>query len=271
MMKQHYLLTLIVLLMATTSFSQTTPTFVLVHAQWHGKWSWDKLAPLLTSKGYRVITFDMPGHGDDTAAAENITLEDCVQKVVSIVTGQQGPVILVAHSSGGVVMAQASEILGKDKVASLVFLDAFMPNNGESVFSLAEKFAPEGTPLGKTLILSQDHKTISLNFEKIGELLYHDCSPADLANTKTRLRPGPVAMLATPARLSQQNYGAIPKFYILCTEAKDMDKSTLSGNVPCEEVFKIASSHSPFFSMPGKLAEILTSIANNKVLQVQPN
>ncbi|GAB3227979.1 hypothetical protein GCM10027423_64650 [Spirosoma arcticum] len=63
--------------------------------------------------------------------------------------------------------------------------------------------------------------------------------------------------LDTPVTVTDAHYGVIPKVYILCTQAKDSDKSSLVQNVPCQKVYELASSHSPFFSMPERLAAIL--------------
>ncbi len=260
-MKSIYCLALMIFGVMTTSFSQQqTKTYVFVHAQWHGAWSWYKVVPLMEGKGYKTIIFDLPGHGADTALVEGVSLKDCVNKVVSIANAQSGEVILVGHSSGGVVIAQAGEILGKDKVASLVFLDAFLPNDGESVFSLAGKYTSAGTPLGQSLLVSEDQKSVSLNLDKVEELLYHDCSPADLSFAKSHLRKGPLAVLATPVSVTNENYGSIPKYYILCSQAKDMEKAKLSENVKCKKVYTLESSHSPFFSIPDQLSEILEDI-----------
>jgi hypothetical protein len=65
------------------------------------------------------------------------------------------------------------------------------------------------------------------------------------------------APLGTPVSLSDDIYGKIPKYYILCTQSKDLDKSILPTRVECQKVYKINSSHSPFFSQPKELANIL--------------
>lgn len=257
-----FLLLIVGFLMAHSGFSQSTKrTFVLVHAQWHGAWCWNKVVPLLQGGGHNAISFDMPGFGQDQTPTEQVSFEACIEKVVKEVLAQPGMVWLVGHSSSGLVIAQAAERLGKEKVAGLVFLDAFLPRDGESVFSLSEKFAgPAGPPLRKSLIVSTDQKTIALNPAMVRELLYNDCTEEDLQYALARLRPGPLSVLATPVRLTQQNYGSIPKYYILCTKAKDMDKFTLSKNVSCREIIELPASHSPFFSMPDKLVEILNRL-----------
>lgn len=258
-MARYSLLTFTFLMMIASAVAQKK-TFVLVHAQWHGSWAWVKVTPLLAGAGHKVITFDLPGLGDDTSSIEDVTLDDYVKKVVDISNAENGPVILVGHSSSGIVIAQAGEVLGPRKVEGLVFLDAFLPKNGESVFSLADKYYPTGTPMGKTLLVSSDQKSVSLAPDRVDEFLYHDCSPADRDYARSRLRSGAVSVLAAPAVLTNYNYGRIPKYYILCTQAKDMDKSQLARNVQCEKVFELPSSHSPFFSMPEKLVAILNDI-----------
>lgn len=90
--------------MVNSVFSQTGKTYVLVHGAWHGAWCWQKVVPLLEARGNKVITFDLPGHGDDTTKPENVTLADYVNKLVSVTNAQKGPVILVGHSMAGVVI-----------------------------------------------------------------------------------------------------------------------------------------------------------------------
>lgn len=255
-----FVLLFFMLSLSTFAQSKQAKTFVLVHAQWHDKSCWNKLVPLMNQNGNKVITLDLPAHGDDTTSADSVTLDDCVKKVSYAANAVVNPVILVGHSSSGIVIAQAAEEMGKAKVAGLVFLDAFLPGDGESVFSLADKYAPETTPLSKALVVSNDHKTVGLDTAKVESLLYHDCTRADIEYAKSRLCIGPIATLATPARLTSK-YLSIPKFYILCTQARDMDKSELAKNVPTKKIFKLESSHSPFISMPDKLAEILTTVA----------
>jgi pimeloyl-ACP methyl ester carboxylesterase len=259
------LLLLSTILIQNISYAQPK-TYVLVHGAWHGAWCWKKVVPLLEAKGNRVLAIDLPGHGDDKAPAASITLDDYVQKVVEVARAQNGPVILVGHSMAGVVIAQAAEVLGKEKAAKLVFLDAFMPQNGESVLAMADKVSahqqasnkPEAGPsLTESLVLSDDKKASMIKAENATQLFYHDCSAADVAFAKAHLGWQSMACLATPVSVTEARYGAVPKVYILCTEAKDLDKSRLVENVPCQKVYKLASSHSPFFSMPEKLVAIL--------------
>ena len=124
--------------MTNNVISQAVKTYILVHGAWHGAWCWYKVVPLLEARGHKVVAPDLPGHGKDTTKPEQVTLADYVNKVVSVANDQNGPVILVGHSMAGVVISQAAEVLGANKISALIYLDAFLPANGESLFALVE-------------------------------------------------------------------------------------------------------------------------------------
>lgn len=267
-MKNSLLLLLLTGLLQTVSQAQSK-TYILIHGGWHGAWCWKKVVPLLEAKGNRVMAIDLPGHGNDKTPIGTVTLDDYVQKIVRVAKARTGPVILVGHSMAGVAIAQAAEVLGTEKVEKLVFLDAFMPKNGESVFALAGKAEAQNKAAGKpasepsvteSLILSDDKKTSLLQPDKVGQLFCHDCSADDAAFAKAHVSGQSMACLATPVTVTDARYGAIPKVYILCTKAKDLDKSSLTENVPIQKLYTLASSHSPFFSMPEKLVAILAEL-----------
>ncbi len=246
--------------------SQSCKTYLLVHGSWHGAWCWDKVIPLLQAKGHKAIAIDLPGHGQHTGPASDISLDDYVDAVVKTAHDQNGPVLLVGHSMAGIVISQAAEKLGSKKISALLYLDAFLPRDGESLFALVEATLKQLPPnsgkatLVGNIILSEDQKTNWVNPAMAAQVFYHDCSEEDKKFALARISTEPIAPSATPLRLTDEVYGVILKYYILCTESKDMDKTFLSTRVPCKKVYTLASSHSPFFSMPEKLVEVLNEI-----------
>jgi pimeloyl-ACP methyl ester carboxylesterase len=253
--------------MTNNVFSPSGKTYLLIHGAWHGAWCWHKVIPLLEAKGHKVIAIDLPGHGHDIRPASDISLNDYVDAVVKTANEQQGQVILVGHSMSGIVISQAAEKLGRKKIQALLYLDAFLPRDGESLFALVEATlkqlstnASRKPNLVENIIISEDHKTNWIKPAMAVQIFCHDCSEEDKQFASARISKEPIAPLATPLRLTDEVYGVIPKYYILCTESQDMDKTFLSTHVPCKKVYTLASSHSPFFSMPQKLVEILSEI-----------
>jgi pimeloyl-ACP methyl ester carboxylesterase len=251
----------------SASAQQDKKTLILIHGAWHGAWCWDKVTPLLIAKNYNVIAMDLPGNGTDTTNADHVTLNDYVQKVKVVANQIQGQVILVGHSMSGVVISQAAEELGKVKVGKLIYLDAFLPKNGESVIGLASMIEstlpadPLRITLASALIIAENHKTSIFKPGMADLLFYNDCSVEDKAFGHKRLSIQAFAPLGTPVSVTDSIYGMIPKYYILCTESKDLDKSVLPTRIKCEKIYRLESGHSPFLSMPVKLVEIFDDIA----------
>lgn len=104
--------------------SRGVTNIVLVHGAWADGSSWSKVIPLLEAKGLQVVAVQLPL----TSLADDVAT---VQRAIALV---DGPLLLVAHSYGGVVITQA----GNDpKVAGLVYVAAFAPQEGQSAFDLA--------------------------------------------------------------------------------------------------------------------------------------
>jgi pimeloyl-ACP methyl ester carboxylesterase len=112
----------------------TSATFVLVHGAWHGGWCWTKLAPLLRAAGHQVFTPTLTGLGERAhQLGPEVDLATHVQDVAAVLEYEDlGDVILVGHSYGGMVIAGVASH-APDRVAQLVYLDAFLPEDGKAV------------------------------------------------------------------------------------------------------------------------------------------
>jgi pimeloyl-ACP methyl ester carboxylesterase len=233
-------------------------TFLLVHGGWHGAWAWKKVIPLLQAKGHTVIALDLPSHGADKTPPEAITLADYTRRIVETANAQSGPVVLVGHSSGGMFISSAAQQLGMVKVSKLIYLDAFLPKNGQSLVDLAGQFdlpVPGKAPFASSWLF--EGPVIALDFDKAVPFLYHDCSAEDVAFAKANIGKQPIAPFATPVQLTDAVYGAIPKFYIVCTQARDFNKAEMAKNVPTQRIATLPTSHSPFLSQPQALTDLL--------------
>jgi len=111
-------------------------TFVLVHGAWQSAGTWDLLRPLLEERGHRVITPVLSGLGtDQDRLSPEISLQQHVEDVAVVLARSADRVILVGHSYAGMIISGAVEI-NPSQVRRLVFLDAFIPEDEQSVLDL---------------------------------------------------------------------------------------------------------------------------------------
>ena len=111
-------------------------TFVLVHGAWQSTGTWDLLSPLLAERGHRVITPILTGLGTDQAhLSAAITLSQHIRDVSLQLSRIPNQVILVGHSYAGMIISGVAD-KNTDQIQRLIFLDAFIPENGQSVLDL---------------------------------------------------------------------------------------------------------------------------------------
>ena len=117
--------------------------FVLVHGAWHGGWCYRDTAAALRAAGHTVFTPTHSGVGDRShQSAENITLETHIRDVSGCIEFEElNDVILCGHSYGGMVITGVADRMA-DRIKALVYLDAFVPEHGDSLIGLINKALP---------------------------------------------------------------------------------------------------------------------------------
>ncbi|HYW50701.1 MAG TPA: alpha/beta fold hydrolase [Gemmatimonadaceae bacterium] len=113
-------------------------TFVIVHGAWGGGWDWKAVDSALTSRGHRVHRVTLTGLGERVHLANaNVGLQTHIDDVVNTIRFEQlRDVTLVGHSYGGMVVTGAAD-QATDRIRRVVYVDAFLPDSGESLASLA--------------------------------------------------------------------------------------------------------------------------------------
>lgn len=169
--------------------------------------------------------------------------------------------VLAGHSLGGTVISQVAERL-PDRVAALVYVAAYLAPSGKSAVDLMRQDGD--SLLTGNILLSDDRLSSRLRPEVVREALYADCSEEDIRFALTRLCPEPVAHSRVKLELSEQRFGSVPRVYIECLRDRTIGlrlQRSMQAILPCSRVEQLDTDHSPFFSAPEQLAQVLCGIA----------
>lgn len=258
--------------------------YLLLHGSFHAAWNWHKVQPLLQARGYQALAPDLPAHGQDRMPASKASLQACVDKVVACLRQWPTPAVLVAHSRSGIVISQVAEQC-PERVAGLVYLAAYLVPNGKSMMDYAvqdteslvvrnvlPRLGAGGAarlgrlfrrPLARAVLprwLPAARQTHRLRPEAYHDALYHDCPPEITSMAHALLEPEPNWPGFTPLRLSEARYGRVPRVYVQCLQDRAVTlalQQRMVSESGCKHVYSLDSGHSPFFSQPQPLVDVL--------------
>lgn len=236
--------------------TKDSKTIVLVHGAWSDASSWNAVIPLLKAQGGEVINVNLAGHGKDTSVTAGITFQTYVDQVKAAI-GTRTNVVLVGHSFAGLVISQVAEE-ASPQIKELVFLAAALPHNGESLLSLAKQ--DPASHIGKYLSIDKENGVAIVAKDAVADIFAADAPQQVQEYLSANIKPEPLAPLATPVQLTEKNFGGVKKIYIYTLNDHAISYPAQqymvkSGKV--SKVYTLASSHTPFISMPEKLAAIL--------------
>ena len=237
-------------------------TFVLVHGAWQSTGTWDLLAPLLEKHGHRVITPVLSGLGtDQRRLSPDITLQEHIADVSLEMSNVPDRVILVGHSYAGMIISGVVEA-NPTRVQRLVFLDAFIPEDGNSVLDLLPPeigayFRDVAREHGNGWRLPGGEGQLDLWGLKPGEA--RDFVRARLCDFSLRCFEEPLrlpanrkaSVLATFVAGVAEGYPARPFFEPFARKAR------ASG----WEIAELKTGHDCHVERPGEVADILVSAA----------
>jgi pimeloyl-ACP methyl ester carboxylesterase len=218
---------------------------VLVHGGFVDGSGWQGVHRLLTQEGYKVSIVQNP----------TLSLEGDVEATRQIIDAQDGPVVLVGHSYGGVVITEAGT---NPNVAGLVYIAAFAPDKGESVDTLIAN-PPPGAPVPP--ILPPENGFLFLDREKFGASFAGDL-PADQAAFMADSQV-PWGTDALAGSVSDPAWRTKPSWYLVSTEDRMIPPpaqramSERAGST----VTAVAGSHSVYVSHPDAVADLIKQAA----------
>jgi pimeloyl-ACP methyl ester carboxylesterase len=228
---------------------QGVTNIVLVHGAWADGSSWSKVIPLLEAKGLHVVAVQNPltSLADDVAATK---------RVIAL---QDGPVLLVGHSYAGVVITQA----GNDpKVAGLVYVAAYAPDQGESALSLATAYP---TPVGAE-IRPDASGFLMLTPKGISEDFAQDLSSAE--KQVLTVTQGQTAGAAFGAPVTTVAWKTKPTWFIIAANDRvispELERSRAEKMKAT--VITISANHVVMLSQPAKVADFIVEAAAKAAL-----
>lgn len=230
-------------------------TFLVVHGAWSAGWAWKKMRPLLRARGHDMFTPTHTGLGERGHLANpDIDLETHIADNLGVLEFEDlRNVILVGHSYGGMVATGVAD-RARERIAKLVYVDAFAPRDGDSVFSL--------TPERRTT-MTEAAKKSGGGWKLPPNPMPPDTPEADQAWAMPRRLPQPIKTFEQPLRLKNGEL-TLPRHYIYCKRCRPDDGFRRFYERAKQEGWghdEIDASHNPNITAPEALAVLLHKIA----------
>jgi len=232
-------------------------TYVLVHGAWHGGWCWRKVKLLLRQAGHEVFTPTLTGLGERShLLSPSVDLTTHVQDVVSAIEYEDlHDVILVSHSYSGMVTTGVAAI-ATERIAHLVYLDATVPLDGESLFDT-------------------EHPDVRKELEDLAEMNGDGwrvppfpasslgvSSEDDVQWLTSQMGDHPLATFSQPLRYDESLIQSIPRTFIQCT-VDGLSPPLIIERVQADSSWnylEIETGHDAMVTEPEALTEILVEI-----------
>lgn len=229
--------------------------YVLVHGAWHGGWCWARVAARLREAGHIVFTPTLSGLAERAHLAAPINLSTHAEDVAALLRWEGlSDVILVGHSYGGAVITAAAARAGS-RIATLVYLDAFIPLDGQSMLDLM----PEERRLRFHAGLRQDG-----HFVPPIPAAHFNVNPADRAWVDAQCTPHPVGCFLEAVHLGGEEARIGRRVYIQATDYAATPFRPFRDRCaadPAWQVHEIATGHDAMLDDPAALTTLLLSLA----------
>jgi pimeloyl-ACP methyl ester carboxylesterase len=243
--------------LAAPAIAQSEPrSFVLVHGAWHGGWCWRRVADRLERKGHKVYAPSLTGLGDRShliGTRPNVTTHiDDIANIIRFEDLQR--VVLVGHSYGGIVISGVAE-KALPRIASIVFLDAFVPQNGQTIMSLSRQGL-------------RDNVSAALKRGDLGippaSAAYFNVNEKDRAFVDGKCTPQPIGTYGDPVKLTGARERIARKVYIRAKGFNSAGFDAIAARLrddPAWTVHDMPCGHDAMIDMPDRLAELLLAAA----------
>jgi pimeloyl-ACP methyl ester carboxylesterase len=230
--------------------------FVVAHGAWSSAWAWKKMRPLLRAAGHELWTPSYTGLGERAHLANAmVDLDTHIADVIGVLDMEDlRDIVLIGHSYGGMVATGVMD-RARDRLAQVVYLDAFVPRDGQCLFDLQP--AEVRDRMRELARASGDGWRLPPN------PMPPDTPEADVAWAASRRLPQPLKTFETPLRLTGRAPPP-PCSYIYCKRIGPTDVFRQFAERARSESgwrhFEIDASHNPHITAPQALLALLEQI-----------
>lgn len=242
-------------------------TYVLVHPAWHGGWCWKKVTPLLRARGHDVYTPTLTGLGERSHLGHpELGLETHIQDIVNVLKYEDvSGVILVGHSSSGSVITGVADLVPQ-QIAHLVYLDAFVPTDGQTMMDVIPPDRRQGMEQrvraeGRGWLLPS---LAPAPWDQFLREAWRITDEADRQWMLARLGPTPFKVFKDPVRRSNPAAEQLQRTFIRCLQWPNpmFDRYAETARRTAGWRYReLATSHEPFITHPQELATLLLEAA----------
>jgi pimeloyl-ACP methyl ester carboxylesterase len=233
--------------------------FLLVHGAWHTGAAWGGVIEGLQKRGYTAEAITLPGYGANNGNPSTATLAEDAAALVALLQKQTEPVILVAHSAGGVVVQQAVPQTAA-KVAEVVFFDAFLADDGKRLLDSL----PPDIKAAYEKTAAANNNTLPVPQELVRFVLMPGDSKADQDLVISRLVTQPYGYYTGTVDAAVFAKTPVKRAFLFAKDDKSLPPGAFKGMVaalgPFDEA-DIAGGHEVMFTNPDAVAEGLVELA----------
>lgn len=233
---------------------------VLIHGAWQGSWVWADVVPRLTEAGHSCHAVDLPGSAPDLPDRAKITFRDQVRFLEDLIETIGVPVVVVAHSGGGLAASQIAENM-PDNIEGLVYVAGIMLPDGKQFAEIVDTCKDE-EPSAIGIWPHLEHlEGMSVVPEAAAvEVFFHDGAPDAAAQAAAKLTPQSNAARDASPQITENCFGSVPRIYIEALKDRSVVpfvQRRMQKLVPGAIIRSIDTGHAPMVADPGLLSEIL--------------
>ncbi|MET4118377.1 pimeloyl-ACP methyl ester carboxylesterase [Bradyrhizobium sp. JR1.5] len=243
---------------ATPAIAQTSGrTFLVCTGAWSAGWSWKKMYPLMAVGGHRLVTPTYTGLGErEHLASPSNDLETHIQDILAVIKYEDlRDVVLVGHSYGGMVATAVAD-RARDRITRLVYLDAFVPTDGQSLMDAGPPMARQRM---KELAKAGDGWRVPSN------PIPPDTSDADVKWISERRLPQSIKCFEQPLKMHGGEL-SLPRSYIYLTRVAPSDPFRPFAERAKSDrnwhYYELDASHSAHITAPVPLTQVLQTIVS---------